>query len=89
MVHYTLDFADTSDGGWYTEAVRWAVSEGVIWGCGNGEFGPNDDVTREQMVTILRRYAQYKGYDLSAGENTSILSCADAARVAEYAALSW
>ena len=48
-------------------------------------------MTREQMVTILWRYAQYKGYDVSVGEDTNILSYDDAFDVAEYAipAMQW
>ena len=91
VVNYALDFADVKEGTWYTEAVRWAKSEGVAGGYGNGKFGPNDTLTREQMVTMLYRYAQYKGYDVSVGEDTNILSFGDATTVAEYAipAMQW
>lgn len=91
VVNYALDFEDVDEGAWYTEAVRWAVSEGIAGGYGNGKFGPEDTVTREQMVTILWRYAQYKGCDVSVGEDTDILSYGDAAEVAEYAipAMQW
>ena len=91
MVNYLLDFEDVKAEAWYTEAIRWAKSEGIIGGYGNGCWGPDDDVTREQMVTILWRYAQYKGYDVSVGENTNILSYDDAFDVAEYAipAMQW
>ena len=84
-------FGDTAGGAWYTEAVRWAAGCGVVKGYDNGCFGPNDAVTREQMVTILYRYAQYKGYDVSIGEDTNILSFNDALTVSEYAipAMQW
>ena len=84
-------FGDTAGGAWYTEAVRWAAGCGVVKGYDNGCFGPNDAVTREQMVTILYRYAQHKGYDVSAGEDTNILSFDDAFAVSEYAipAMQW
>ncbi|MBP3509325.1 YDG domain-containing protein [Oscillibacter sp.] len=90
-VNYALDFEDVKEGAWYTEAVRWAKSEGVAGGYGNGKFGPSDTLTREQMVTMLYRYAQYKGYDVSVGEDTNILSYGDATTVAEYAvpAMQW
>ena len=60
-------------------------------GYGNGFFGPDDVVTREQMVTILWQYAKYKGYDVSVGESTNILSYDDAFDVAEFAvpAMQW
>lgn len=91
VVNYAMNFEDVQEGAWYAEAIRWAVSEGVAGGYGNGKFGPNDSVTREQMVTILWRYAQYKGYDVSVGEDTNILSYDDATTVAQYAipAMQW
>lgn len=84
-------FGDTAGGAWYTEAVRWAVGCGVVKGYDNGCFGPDDAVTREQMAAILYRYAQHKGYDVSAGEDTNILSFDDAFAVSEYAipAMQW
>ena len=84
-------FNDTAGGAWYTEAVRWAAGCGVVKGYDNGCFGPNDAVTREQMAAILYRYAQHKGYDVSAGEDTNILSFNDAFAVSEYAipAMQW
>ena len=74
VVNYAMNFDDVKNGAWYTEAIRWAVSEGIAFGYGNGKFGPDDVVTREQMVTILYRYAQRKGYDVSVGANTNIFS---------------
>lgn len=84
-------FSDIADGAWYAVAVRWAAGCGVVKGYDNGCFGPNDAVTREQMVTILYRYAQHKGYDVSAGNDTNILSFDDAFAVSEYAipAMQW
>ena len=60
-------------------------------GYGNGKFGPKDEITRQQLAAILWRYAKLKGYDVSVGENTNILSYNDATEVAEYAvpALQW
>ena len=84
-------FLDAADGAWYTAAVRWAAGEGIVRGYGDGRFGPDDAVTREQMVAILYRFAQYKGADVSVGGDTNILSFADAAAVSEYAvpAMQW
>lgn len=85
------DFSDVADGAWYAGAIRWAAGCGVVKGYDNGCFGPNDAVTREQMVTILYRYAQYKGYDVSIGEDTNILSFNDALTVSGYSipAMQW
>ena len=84
-------FLDAADGAWYTAAVRWAAGEGIVRGYGDGHFGPDDAVTREQMVAILYRFAQYKGADVSVGGDTNILSFSDAAAVSEYAvpAMQW
>ena len=50
-------FTDTAAGAWYSDAVLWAAQQGVVNGYGNGMFGANDPVTREQMAAILWRYA--------------------------------
>ena len=91
VVNYAMNFEDVKADAWYTEAIRWAASEGVATGYGDGRFGLDDAMTREQMVTILWHYAQYRDYDVSVGENTNILSYDDATTVAEYAvpAMQW
>ena len=90
-VNYLLPFTDVTEGEWYTEAVRWAASEGIVNGVSDTEFAPGADVTREQFAAILYRYAQYRGYDVSIGESTNILSFTDFDTVSEYAvsALQW
>lgn len=84
-------FTDVVSGQYYTDAVAWANANGIVTGYGNGKFGPNDVVTREQFAAILYRYAQYKKYDVSVGEDTNILSYADAQSVSAYAipAMQW
>ncbi len=57
IVGGAMEYDDVKVGDWYCEAVRWADSAGVVTGYGNGKFGPNDPVTREQMATMLWRYA--------------------------------
>ena len=91
VVNYAMDFADVPEGQWYSEAVRWAASEGVVTGYGNGLFGTNDPITREQFAAMLYRFAQEQGYDVSIGENTNILSYTDVADLSEYAisAMQW
>lgn len=73
------------------EAIFWATETGVMSGYGGNTFGANDAVTREQLAAILWRYAQYKGDDVSVGEDTNILSYADAFVISEYAipAMQW
>ena len=91
VVDYAMDFGDVPQGQWYSEAIRWAASEGIVSGYGNGTFGTNDSITREQFAAMLYRFAQEQGYDVSVGENTNILSYTDAEDVAEYAipAMQW
>lgn len=91
VVDYAMTFEDVDPDAWYGEAVRWAASEGIVMGYGNNEFGHDDFITREQMAAMLYRYAQYKGYDVSIGENTNILSYTDFADLSEYAipAMQW
>lgn len=87
-----IKFKDVKEGAWYAEALRWAQHEGLALGYGDGTyFGPNDNVTREQLITILWRYAQWQGHDVSEGEDTNILSFDDAFEVSEYAipAIQW
>ena len=84
-------FSDVAADAYYTKAVAWASANGIVTGYGNGKFGPNDAITREQFAAILYRYAQYKKYDVSVGENTNILSYNDAQSVSSYAvpAIQW
>ena len=84
-------FTDVADGTWYTDAVAWAAANEIMGGYGNGLFGPNDPITREQFAATLYRYAQYKGYDVSISENTNIQSFADFDAISEYAitAMQW
>lgn len=89
---YGLDnpFTDLTQD-WYVDAVKWAAANSIVEGYGNGKYGPEDPITREQMVTILWRYAKYKGVDVSVGEDTNILSYNDAFDISEYAipAMQW
>lgn len=91
VVNYAMTYTDVAQGQWYSEAVRWATSEGVVTGYGNGLFGTNDPITREQFAAMLWRYAQTEDYDVSVGEDTNILSYTDVADLSEYAipAMQW
>lgn len=91
VVNYALPFSDVADGMWYSEAVRWAVSEHIVSGYSATRFAPEDNITREQLAAMLYNYAKYKGIDVSVGEDTNILSYDDAFDISEYAyeALQW
>lgn len=56
-------FTDVPEKEWYYTAVNWAAKNGLVAGYGNGIFGPNNPVTREQLAAILNKYTQYKKYN--------------------------
>lgn len=87
----SASFSDVKADAWYAKAVGWAAANKVVTGYADGTFRPNAAVTREQAAAILYRYAQSKGIDVSVGEDTNILSYADALQASEYAipALQW
>ena len=84
-------FPDVADGSFCDDATVWAAANGIVKGYANGEFRPNEVISRQQMAAILYRYAQYKGLDTSVGENTNILSYEDVSQLSEYAipAMQW
>ena len=84
-VDTTETFTDVYPDAWYAKAIAWAVAEGVADGYGEGLFGPNDAITREQLAAMLWRYA-------ARPESEGGLSAfADGAEVSVWAqqAMSW
>lgn len=83
------DFTDVEIGQWYSDAIAWAAANNIVGGYGNGLFGPDDPITREQLAAILYRYAQYKGYDTTASADLS--HYADLDQLSEWAqeAVAW
>lgn len=88
-VEYSAKFKDIADGVWYTKAILWASQAGVANGYANGNFGPADNINREQMATMMYNYAKNEGYDVSARKNLG--SFADGRYVSAYAkkAMEW
>ena len=86
VVDYAMDYADVAGGVWYTEAIRWAASQGIVTGYGDSRFGPADAVTREQLAVILYRYAGAPAADASALDSFS-----DRGQVSSWAgdAMAW
>lgn len=76
-------FADVKAGKWYTNGILWANSRNIVAGYSNGNFGTDDPITREQLVAILYRYAEYKGLDVSA--RADITGYPDYSKISSYA----
>ena len=56
-------FTDVVEGQYYRDAVVWATEKGIVSGFGDGTFGPNAPITREQLAVMLYNYAKVFGYD--------------------------
>lgn len=85
----TLPFQDVAAGSYYEKAVIWAANAGIVSGYSESVFGPGDPVTREQTSTILCRYTNAKGYDVSA--KASLSDYEDEGTISAYAkdAMAW
>lgn len=84
-VSQASNFRDVSAGAYYADAAAWASTNGIVTGYGNGLFGSNDPVTREQIAAILWRY---QGSPAPAGTAASF---ADQSTISSYAisAVAW
>ena len=82
-------FTDVEAEKWYTDAVTWTAENGIFAGYGKDKFGPDDPITREQLAAIFYRYADYKGYDLTAKGILDTFKDAD--KITDYAktAMQW
>lgn len=89
-VNYAMQFDDVTENQWYSEAIRWAAANKIVEGAGTS-FMPNDSITREQLVTILYRYAEYKGTTVSMDGSMGLAGYDDAASISAYAqnAMLW
>ena len=76
-------FTDVESGLWYSNAVAWAAQNGIVNGISETEFAPGNNLTREQLATILYRYAEGMGYDVSAQADLS--GFPDAGDIQSYA----
>ena len=74
---------------WYRNAVAWAAENKIVNGIDATHFAPDAKVTRQQAMTMLMRYADYKGYDTSA--RTDLSAFRDAGSISAYAldAMQW
>ncbi|MCL2843074.1 MAG: S-layer homology domain-containing protein [Oscillospiraceae bacterium] len=65
-------FTDVAPGRWYSDAVAWAYSSGVVQGIGDGRFAPAVNITRQEMATILHRFASAQGYDVAVASSVTL-----------------
>ncbi|MCL2336675.1 MAG: S-layer homology domain-containing protein [Firmicutes bacterium] len=76
-------FSDIAAGQWYTDAVTWAAKNNIVSGYGNNKFGPADNITREQLASILYRYEQFSGHTPS--NTMADKQFADSNKISDYA----
>ena len=88
-VNKSIPFTDVNMGSWYANAVIWAKQNGIVNGVNETDFAPDANITREQIATIMFRYAQYKGMDAVTLEEN--LHFTDSSEISEYAvsAMNW
>lgn len=89
-VEYKAVFPDVKDGEWYTDAILWASENKIVTGYSDtGNFGPGDNINREQMAVMMYRFAKFLQEDVSQTADYSRFS--DAGYVNEFAqeAMSW
>ena len=82
-------FKDAPDGNWHSDAISWAGKSGVILGYYDGRFGVDDEVTREQILTILYRFTQFIGVETD--DSADLARFSDSGRISDWAlpAVRW
>ena len=83
-------FSDVYKSQYYYDAVIWANEKGIVHGYGDGsKFGPDDNITRQDLAVILRNFAQYKGKNINVTSDLSKFT--DGNLVSDYAktAMQW
>lgn len=85
------DFADVDRNTWYSQAVTWGAEQGLVAGYGADKFGPNDPVTREQLVSFIQRFSARQGEDTSVKDPAVLDQYSDAAQVGSWSkdAMAW
>lgn len=81
----TAGYTDVRAADWFSDAVAWASENGIVTGTSKYRFSPNNNVTREQMVTILNRYLEAAGASLDSDNETAAVSFRDSGSISSYA----
>jgi hypothetical protein len=79
-------FSDVQPDGWYSDAVIWAYQNKIVEGVGGGRFAPSAGITRQELATMLYRYAQWRGYDTSVSDPVITDGFTDWGEVSNWAA---
>ena len=84
-------FKDAFTDAWYHDGGHYCIDNGLMGGYGDGKFGPNDFITREQFAAMLYRFAQLQGKDVSRGDTNTLNGYTDAGTISSYAltAMKW
>lgn len=84
-------FSDVYTRDYYYNAVRWASSQNIVTGTGNGRFTPNAPVSRESLALILYNFARYKEYDTSIPSGVDLRAYSDYGRIHSWSmtAVAW
>ena len=82
-VEYKNGFKDINPSDYYYDAVYWAKQNNIVTGISETIFDPNTNITREQMITMLYRYAVFKGYDVN--ELSDLSEFKDSFNISKYA----
>lgn len=77
-------FADVPENEWYADAVAWAKENGLVFGISESEFAPDVNITREQLMAVIFRYAKFKGLDTDGRAN--LVGYMDSDEISDYAA---
>lgn len=83
------DFKDVAVDKYYNTGIAWAAEHGIVSGYGHNMFGPEDNITREQLATVLYNYAKYKGRDVSASNDLSGFIDANHTTAYAHDAIKW
>ena len=86
---YENSFTDVKANQWYTDAIAWAAATAIVDGVGNNRFLPDEGITREQLATILYRYAGYKKIDVAASADLSEFTDSRSVSTWSETAMKW
>ena len=84
-------FTDVAAGAWYTDSIAWAADNGIVNGVGDGQFAPNQSITREELAVMMYNYAKFSKADVSNTSNTEVAKLADYQKSSAWAqtAMAW